>query len=81
MPNAVMQPDAPVVNADMLLTDALALLDSQAVSGLAVCYADTGRLCGILTTTDILRVFRVVMQIGSLSDQSTADGETQDSGN
>jgi CBS domain-containing protein len=68
--HSVMCENAPSVNPDVLLTDALAILNGTTVSGLSVVDADTRQLCGILTTSDILRVFRVVMQIGSLSEPS-----------
>ena len=75
--HSVMCEQAPSVNPDVLLTDALAILNGTTVSGLSVVDADTRHLCGILTTSDILRVFRVVMQIGSLSEPSVVLEEAE----
>jgi CBS domain-containing protein len=66
--HSVMCDQASSVNPDVLLTDALAILNGTTVSGLSVVNAETRQFCGILTTSDIRRVFRVVMQIGSLSE-------------
>ena len=67
-----------MVHADMLLTDAMTIFQNESIGGLPVIYADTGNLCGIITTSDILKVFRVVMQIGSLAESSTSANETID---
>ena len=75
--HSVMCEQAPSVNPDVLLTDALAILNGTTVSGMSVVHADTRQLCGILTTSDILRVFRVVMQIGSLSEPSVVLDEAE----
>ncbi|MEO2015180.1 MAG: CBS domain-containing protein [Fuerstiella sp.] len=66
---------AQTVNPDMLLTDALAILNGTTVSGLSVVDADTRHLCGVITTSDLLRVFRVVMQIGTLNETPTVEVE------
>ena len=67
-----------MVHADMLLTDAMTVFQNSSLSGLPVIYADTGKLCGIITTSDILKVFRVVMQIGSLADSSEDNSQRND---
>jgi predicted transcriptional regulator len=63
-----MNSQAPVVQTDTNLIDALKIFHDRTVSGMAVVDPLEGRLCGIITTTDILRVLRVVLQIGRLSD-------------
>ena len=73
--HSVMCEQAQTVNPDMLLTDALAILNGTSVSGLSVVDANTRQLCGVLTTSDILRVFRVVMQIGTLAEIPTVEVE------
>ncbi len=75
--HSVMCEQAQTVNPDMLLTDALAILNGTTVSGLSVVDADTRHLCGVVTTSDILRVFRVVMQIGTLAETPTVDVEPE----
>ncbi|MCA9086611.1 MAG: CBS domain-containing protein [Planctomycetaceae bacterium] len=66
--DAVMNKQIHGVHPDMLLTDALAILQGNSLSGVPVVDQQTQQLTGMLTTSDVLRVFRVVMQIGSLSE-------------
>jgi CBS domain-containing protein len=47
------------------LVDSIDVMVNQTISGVAVVDPHHNRLCGILTATDILRVFRVALQIGS----------------
>ncbi|MCP4784873.1 MAG: CBS domain-containing protein [Fuerstiella sp.] len=75
--HSVMCEQGQTVNPDVLLTDALAILNGTTVSGVCVVDADTRKLCGILTTSDILRVFRVVMQIGTLNETPTVEVEPE----
>ncbi|MFK7817892.1 MAG: CBS domain-containing protein, partial [Planctomycetaceae bacterium] len=53
------------VTPETLLTDAMKRLCEDTISGLPVVDTKSGKLTGIVTTADILRVFRVVMSIGS----------------
>lgn len=69
--DAVMNKDGNAVSPDMLLTDAMAILEAKHIGGVPV--VDGGKLIGILTCSDILRVFRVVMQLGLLADHQSAD--------
>ena len=71
--DAVMNKETHAVHPDVLLTDALALFQARGVSGLPVVDPRDQNLCGILTTSDVLRVFRVVMQIGLLTGRSSTD--------
>ena len=64
------------VKPGMLLTDALSVFAEKDTCGLTVVDPDTGHVCGIVTKSDIVRVFRVVMQIGLWADDSEAR-ETQ----
>lgn len=63
----IMSREANPVSPDMLLTDALTALKSDDVCGLPVVEKSSSQLCGILTTSDVLKVFRVVMQLGDLA--------------
>ena len=61
------------IKPDALLVEAIAVLLEEGVSGLPVVDQSNNQLCGIFTTTDVLRVFRVIMQIGSILDSSGQD--------
>ena len=63
----IMNTEPTVVRENGLFTDAVNVFMNQTTSGLPVLDHDH-RLCGILTTTDVLRVFRITLQIGSLLD-------------
>ena len=68
----VMNTETHAVTPDLLLTDAMATIQEKQISGIPVVDSGDGTLCGIMTTSDILRVFRVVMQLGLLA--ATPDG-------
>ena len=70
---AMMSQETTSVKPVALLVDVMATFQEQNVDGLPVVEAGSNRPCGIITTTDILRVFRVVMQIGSFADTAEAD--------
>jgi CBS domain-containing protein len=53
------------VTPETLLTDAMKQLCEDTISGLPVVDPKSNKLVGIVTTSDVLRVFRVVMSIGS----------------
>ncbi|MEQ9411073.1 MAG: CBS domain-containing protein [Fuerstiella sp.] len=76
--DTIMSRELNSVHPDMLLTDAMAVLQKAAVSGLPVLEPQTKQLCGILTTSDILRVFRVVMHLGMLADSGARTAPTQE---
>ena len=59
------------VEADSLFTEAVERFINEPISGLAVLGED-GELCGILTTTDVLRVFCITLKIGLLLDNKTS---------
>ncbi len=61
----VMDTDPPRIRPEALFVDAIRLMMEQRVSGLPVVDPTQGKVCGVITTTDVLRVFRVVLQIGS----------------
>ncbi len=77
--DGVMREDMHAVSPDTLLTDVMVVFRDRSVSGLPVVESESGRLCGIITTSDILRVVRVVMQIGRLAEDS-ADRDPAKSG-
>ena len=62
--------DPTTIRPDALFVDAISLMMKQRLSALPVIESDSDRLCGMLTKTDVLRVFRVTMQIGSLLERS-----------
>ena len=64
----VMKPEIRSVSPGTLLTDAMGIFSEETINALPVVDSETGRLCGIVTTSDILRVFRVVMRIGILAN-------------
>jgi len=78
--DGVMNSELHAIQPGMLLTDALDAFMKHGVSGLPVIDPGDGRLCGIVTKSDIIRVFRVVMQIGRWSEDPVtvdiAEGET-----
>lgn len=55
---------------DTLLTEAIRVLQEGRQSGLTIVEPGTKELRGIITTSDILRVFLVVMQLGHLADEA-----------
>lgn len=63
--SSIMNNEPPAVPADSLFTEAVKTFMGGTVSGLAV-LDDQQRLCGMLTTTDVLRVFRITLEIGSM---------------
>ncbi len=63
-----MSTETHAVTPDLLLTDAMATIQEKLISGVPVVDSSDGKLCGIMTTSDILRVFRVVMQLGLLAE-------------
>ncbi len=77
----VMNTQVGCVPPEMLLTEALNLFSDRHIAGLPVADPSTGKLCGILTKFDVLRVFRVVVQIGiwteAASDQAAAAETTR----
>lgn len=68
--DAVMNKETHAVSPDMLLTDAMSIFESKHIGGVPV--VDDGKLIGMLTCSDVLRVFRVVMQLGLLGDTQSA---------
>ncbi len=68
--DAVMNTQTNAVTPDLLLTDAMANFHQSNVSGMPVLDSHSGALCGMITTSDILRVFRVVMQLGLLANSA-----------
>ena len=48
-----------------LLVDAISTMLEDGKSGFPVVNSGDGMLCGIFTSHDVLRLFRVIMQIGS----------------
>jgi len=66
--DGVMSSEMHAVEPGMLLTDALEMFVKYGVCGLPVIEPGNGQLCGIVTKSDIIRVFRVVMQIGKWSE-------------
>lgn len=71
----VMRTDTPVVGPDTLLTDTMSIFLNGSISGLPVVESKSGEICGMITTSDILRVFRVVMQIGFWASPQPAPKE------
>ena len=69
--NTLMESDPSWVRPEALLVEAIQLMQDKGLTGLPVIDAE-GVLCGIVTTTDILRVFRVVMQIGTMLNAGDA---------
>ncbi len=66
--DSVMSSEMHPIQPGMLLTDALDVFMKHGVCGLPVIEPGNVRLCGIVTKSDIIRVFRVVMQIGKWSE-------------
>ncbi len=64
--------DVDPVSPNTLLTDVMRRLLETTLSGVPVVRGSGKEVCGIVTTSEILRVFRVVMQIGTLADESAA---------
>lgn len=64
--SSIMDRNHATVHPEGLLLNGVKLLIGQTISGLPVVENDENILCGILTTTDILRVFRVILQISAL---------------
>lgn len=60
----LMTTELPAVDPETLLTDAMKIFHTGTISGVPVTSRDTNVTVGILTTTDVMRVFRVVMQLG-----------------
>ena len=54
------------IRPEALLVDAIQTMIQQDIGALPVVDGNSGEICGIFTTTDVLRVFRVMMQIGSI---------------
>jgi len=69
----VMGSESRSVEPGMLLTDALNVFTDKSTCGLSVVDRDNGELCGIVTKSDIIRVFRVVMQIGCWTSESESE--------
>ena len=62
----IMEKDPEVVRPADFLSVAIDILLTHSVGGVAVVDPETGRLCGLVTSTDILRVIRVTLQMGAL---------------
>jgi len=62
--------DVDPVSPNTLLTDVMRRLFETTLSAVPVVRGSAKELCGIVTTSEILRVFRVVMQIGTLADET-----------
>ncbi len=67
---AIMNRSQVSVTPDSLLMRTLDIFMAETLSGVAVVENEENRLCGILTTTDILRVFRNALHMGQLSSTS-----------
>ena len=64
--STVMRRDPCTITSGSFLVDAMTALHSQTIGGMAVVDPDDRCLVGMLTTTDVLRVFRVVLQLGTV---------------
>ena len=65
---SLVNPGAPTAAPDTLLTDLLKVFLERPVGGVTVLESEKGPICGVLTISDVLRVLRVVMQIGGFSE-------------
>ena len=74
----VMDEDFRPATSDMLLADVMKRFFDETLSGLPVVDGSSNEVCGIVTTSDILRVFRVVLQIGSLSTPQRLPADNQE---
>ena len=72
----IMDSDPPTIGPDNLLLDGIDVLMGKTISGIPVIDEPENRICGVLTTTDILRVIRIALQIGSLLNSTSQDAGT-----
>ena len=63
---SIMRKGPKVASPSDLFTSAIDIFLNQSIGGLAVVDPETNRLCGIITTTEVLRVIRITLQFGSL---------------
>jgi len=77
--SSIMQKDPEVAKPADFLSVVVNLLLNGSVGGVAVVDPNSGQLSGLVTSTDILRVIRVTLQMGAiLSSPVISDSEWQD---